>query len=189
MVGENRKHMNDYIVKHRATLEQLARYCRVCDWLYARTTNYLPEHMRHPDRIRALAVETRVKMFERVMEADEFVVSRGARFIHVLQPDLFSRPLREFERPLVENHFLTMQGVGTALIEAHRELAPLTRMLIDHKVKAYDASRLFDQVEQPIFLDFVHTNEVGNQIIAKFLFDVLARQDVSQNKAAAPSLP
>ena len=178
IVEENRKHMNDYIVKHHAQLEWLARYCRFCDWLFVQTTDYLPEHMKHPERIKALAVETRDKMFDRLLQSDEYVRSRGARFIHVLQPDLFSRPLRDFERPLVENHFLTMKGMDTALLEAHRELAPLTQMLVDRKVSAYDASRIFDQVDDAIFLDFGHTNELGNRIIADFLFEVLVREGV-----------
>ena len=178
IVEENRKHVNDYVVKHQAQLQRLARYCRFCDWLFVQTTDYLPEHMKHPEKIKALAVETRDKMFSRLLQSDEYVRSRGARFIHVLQPDLFSRPLRDFERPLVDNHFLTMKGMGTALLEAHREFAPLTQMLVERKVSAWDASTLFDQVNDPIFLDFGHTNELGNRIIADFLFDVLVREGV-----------
>jgi hypothetical protein len=185
IVEENRKHVNDFVVKHRAQLERLARYCRFCDWLFVQTTDYLPEHMKHPERIKALAVETRETMFSRLLQADEYVRSRGARFIHVLQPDLFSRPLRDFERPLVENHFLTMKGMGTALLEAHRELAPLTQMLVDRKVSAYDATRIFDQVDEPLYFDFAHTNELGNRMIADFLFDVLVREGVVAGEGAA----
>jgi hypothetical protein len=178
IVEENRKHVNDYIVKHQAQLQRLARYCRFCDWLFAQTTDYLPEHMKHPEKIKALALETRDKMFDRLLQSDAYVRSRGARFIHVLQPDLFSRPLRDYERPLVDNHFLTMKGMDTALLEAHRDFAPLTQMLIERKVSAWDASKIFDQVDDPIFLDFGHTNELGNRIIADFLFDVLLREGV-----------
>jgi hypothetical protein len=185
IVEENRKHVNDFVVKHRAQLERLARYCRFCDWLFVQTTDYLPEHMKHPERIKALAVETRETMFSRLLQTDEYVRSRGARFIHVLQPDLFSRPLRDFERPLVENHFLTMKGMGTALLEAHRELAPLTQMLVDRKVRAYDATRIFDQVDEPLYFDFAHTNELGNRMIADFLFDVLVREGVVAGEGAA----
>jgi hypothetical protein len=190
IVEENRKHKNDYVVKHRAQLEWLARYSRFCDWLFVQTTDALPEPMKHPERIKALAVETRDKMFDRLLQSDEYVRSRGARFIHVLQPDLFSRPLRDFERPLVDNHFLTMKGMGTALMEAHREFAPLTQMLVERKVSAYDASRIFDQVNDPIFLDFGHTNELGNRIIADFLFDALVREGVvSESRAANVPVP
>jgi hypothetical protein len=178
IVEENRKHKDDFVVKHRDLLQRLARYSRFCDWLLVQTTDFLPEPMKHPEQIKALAVETRDKMFERLVQSDEYVRSRDARFIHVLQPDLFSRPLRDFERPLVENHFLTMKGMDTALLEAHRELAPLTQMLIDRKVSAYDASKIFDDVNDPIFFDFAHTNELGNRIIADFLFDVLACEGV-----------
>ena len=184
IVEENRKHVNDYIVKHQAQLQRLARYCRFCDWLFVQTTDYLPDHMKHPEKIKALAVETRDKMFSRLLQSDEYVRSRGARFIHVLQPDLFSRPLRDSGRPLVDNHFLTMKGMGTALLEAHRELAPLTQMLVERKVSAWDASKIFDQIDDPIFLDFAHTNELGNRIIADYLFDVLVREGVVAGERA-----
>jgi hypothetical protein len=190
IVEENRKHLNDYVVKHQAQLQWLARHCRFCDWLFVQTTDYLPEHMKHPDRIKALAEQTRDKMFDRLLQSDAYVRSRGARFIHVLQPDLFTRPLRDFERPLVENHFLTMKGMDTALLEAHREFAPLTQMLVERKVSAYDATKLFDQVNDPVFLDFAHTNELGNRIIADFLFDALVREGVvSDSRAASVPAP
>ena len=190
IVEENQKHLNDYVVKHQAQLQRLARYCRFCDWLFVQTTDYLPEHMKHPERIKALAVETREKMLTRLLQSDEYIRSRGARFIHVLQPDLFSRQLRNYERPLVDNHFLTMKGMDTALLEAHRELAPLTQVLIDRKVSAYDASKIFDSVDEPIYFDFAHTNELGNRIIADYLFDVLVREGVvsSERAATAPSV-
>jgi hypothetical protein len=187
---ENRKHKGDFVVRHHDQLLSLARYSRFFDWLFVQTTDALPEPMKHPDRIKALAEETRDKFFNRVLESDEYVRSHGARFIHVLQPDLFTRPLRDFERELVDNHFLTMKGMGTALLEAHRELAPLTQMLVERKVSAYDASKIFDAVDEPIFFDFAHTNEVGNRIIADFLFDVLLREGVvsTERAATAPSV-
>jgi len=124
-------------------------------------------------------------MFNRLLQTDDYVSSRGARFIHVVQPDLFTRPLRDFEGPLVENHFLTMKGVDAALLEAHREFAPLTQMLIDRKVAAYDASGIFDRIDDPIFLDFAHTTDRGNRIIADFLFDTLVREGIVPGRAAA----
>jgi hypothetical protein len=58
-----------------------------------------------------------------------------------------------------------MKGIDVGLVEAHRELAPLTQKLIARKVHAYDASAILNQIEEPIFLNFAHTNEVGDRII------------------------
>jgi len=185
IVEENRKHLNNFIVKHHALIERLARYSRFFNWLFVQSADYLPEHMKDPAKIKALAVESRDKMFNRLLQTDDYVSSRGARFIHVVQPDLFTRPLRDFEGPLVENHFLTMKGVDAALLEAHREFAPLTQMLIDRKVAAYDASGIFDRIDDPIFLDFAHTTDRGNRIIADFLFDTLVREGIVPGRAAA----
>jgi hypothetical protein len=178
IVGENRKHLDNIIARNRATIEALARRSRFFNWLFVRTTNYLPEHLKHPEQIKALAVDSREKLLAGLIEADRYVRSKQATFIHVLQPDLFTRPLRGFESPLVENHFLTMAGVEPALRAAHEEFASVTPALILRGVKAYDAMDLFNAVDAPIFFDFAHTNERGNKLIADFLFGVLVKEKV-----------
>ena len=90
IVEENRNHLNDYIVKHQAQLQRLARYCRFCDWLFVRTTDYLPDHMKHPEKIKALAVETRDKMLSRLLQSDEYVRSRAP-----LHPRVAARSLQQ----------------------------------------------------------------------------------------------
>lgn len=175
IVGENRKHFDNIIARNRTTIETLARYSRMFNKLYAQTTNYLPEHLKHPEQLKALAEDSRVKLLAGLLETDTYVRSKGAAFVHVLQPDLFTRPLRDFEVPLVENHFLTMNGVGSALRVAHEEFSSLTQSLVSKSVMAYDATTLFDKVGAPIYLDFAHTNELGNKLIADFLFDVLTQ--------------
>ena len=178
IVGENRKNLDKIITRYRVSIETLARYSRFFNWLYARTTNYLPEHLKHPEQIKALAVESREKLLVGLIETDSYVRSKTATFIHVLQPDLFTRPLRSSELPLVENHFLTMEGVEPALRAAHQEFASITPSLLARGVKAYDASDLFTGVDTPIFFDFAHTNELGNKLIAEFLFGVLVKEHI-----------
>lgn len=180
IVGENRKQLDNFIARHRTEIELLARHSRFFNWLYAKSTNYLPEHLKHPDRIRSLAVESREKLLRGLLETDAYVRSKGATFMHVLQPDLFTRPLRDFELPLVQNHFLTMDGIEPALLIAHEEIASLTGVLKSRGVDAFDATALFNDVNEPIYLDFAHTNDLGNRLIAKFLFDAL-------NKSKSPS--
>ena len=150
----------------------LARRSRFFDWLFARTTNYLSEHLKYPEQIKALALESRQKFLVGLIESDRYVRSKGATFIHVLQPDLFTKPLRSFELTLVENHFLTMEGVEPALRAAHEEFASITPSLVAQGVKAYDATDLFNAIDDPIFFDFAHSNERGNKLIADFLFSV-----------------
>ena len=175
IVGENRKHLDNFIARYRPAIERLARYSRFFNWLYAKSTNYLPEHLKHPDQIKSLAVESKEKLLRGILETNAYVHSKGAAFIHVLQPDLFTRQLRDCERPLVQNHFLTMDGIEPALRIAHAEFKSLTGSLISAGVLAFDATTLFDDVTEPIYLDFAHTNDLANQIIAEFLFEALSR--------------
>lgn len=178
IVGENRKHVDNIIARNRTTIEWLARYSRLFNKLYVQTTNYLPEHLKRPERMKALARDTRDKILADLVETDSYVRSKGAVFMHVLQPDLFTRPLRDFEVPLVENHFLTMNGVGPALRVAHVEFSSLTQLLVARNIKAYDASSLFDKIDAPIYLDFAHTNELANKLIADFLFQTLKQSGI-----------
>jgi hypothetical protein len=175
IVGENRKHLDNFIARNRLKIESLARYSRLFNKLYVQSTNYLPEHLKHPEQLKALAEDSRNKFLAVLMETDAYIRSKGAVFVHVLQPDLFTRPLRDFELPLVENHFLTMNGIGIALRVAHEEFSSLTPSLVSRSVNAFDATRLFDKIDAPIYLDFAHTNELGNKLIADFLFDALTQ--------------
>jgi hypothetical protein len=179
IVGQNRKYLDNIVARNRVTIEALARRSRFFDWLYAETTNYLPEHLKDPARIKSLAIDTRDQLLRDLIETDHYVRSKQAIFIHVLQPDLFSKPsLRDFEIPLIENHFLTMNGVGPAFLAAHKEFSSLTQSLRSNHIAAYDATALFNGVEAPIYLDFGHTNQLGNKLIADFLYDVLRKEQV-----------
>lgn len=175
IVGENRKQLDNFIARNRPGIERLARYSRFFNWLYAKSTNYLPEHLKHPDQIKSLAAESKEKLLRGLLETNDYVHSKGAAFIHVLQPDLFTRPLRDFEIPLVQNHFLTMEGTEPALRAAHEEFNSLTVSLTSAGVVAFDATTLLNDVTEPIYLDFAHTNELANQRIAEFLFEALSR--------------
>jgi len=44
---------------------------------------------------------------------------------------------------------------------------------------------VLDSINDPIFLDFAHTNEVGNRQIASFLFRVLIKEVLASNRDAA----
>ncbi|CUT14560.1 hypothetical protein BF49_5640 [Bradyrhizobium sp.] len=175
IVGENRKQLDNFIARNRPGIERLARYSRFFNWLYAKSTNYLPEHLKHPDQIKSLAAESKEKLLKGLLETNAYVHSKGASFIHILQPDLFTRPLRNVELPLVQNHFLTMEGTEPALRAAHDEFKSLTGSLTSAGVVAFDATNLLNDVTEPIYLDFAHTNELANQRIAEFLFDALSR--------------
>jgi len=182
IVGENRKRLDNIISRNRVAIEAIARRSRFFNWLFTRTTNYLPEHLKHPEQIKTLAEGSREKLLFGLIEADDYVRSKQATFIHVMQPDLFTRLLRSFELPLVENHFLTMEGVEPALRAAHEEFASITPLLVARSVKAYDAMNLFNTFDVPIFFDFAHTNEIGNKLIADFLFKVLIEERIVSDK-------
>jgi hypothetical protein len=179
IVGENRKHLDSFIARYRLTIENLARWSRFFNWLYANSTNYLPEHLKQPKQIRALAANSKNRLIADIIETNEYVRSKGAVFVHVLQPDLFSKPqLRSFELPLISNHFLTMDGVGPALSVAHTEFASLPGALKKKGMLSHDATALFDSVNTPIYLDFAHSNQTANKMIADFLFESLQEDGI-----------
>ncbi|MBI3434942.1 MAG: SGNH/GDSL hydrolase family protein [Proteobacteria bacterium] len=173
IVGENRKRLDSLINRNRAALEWLGKKSRFFNWLYHRSTDYLPEHLKSPAKISLLAVETRSKTYMALVESDAVVRRAGGTFVHVLQPHLYSGKSRQEAAPLTDNHFLTPQGIELAFRMGYAEMKQLTNDLRRARIRAHDVADAFDAIPQPLFLDWVHVNHRANAEIASRLFDIL----------------
>ena len=130
--------------------------------------NYLPEHLKHPEQLK---VPCRRICAKNSFAASWRPIRTSARKARQLCPRPATRPvhepLRAFEVPLVENHFLTMKiGVGPRC-GAHEEFSSLTHSLVSRNVKSLRRNDAVRPVDAPIYLDFAHTNELGNKLIAR----------------------
>lgn len=107
-------------------------------------------------------------------DARAWARARGARFVHVLQPNLGTRArFNAYETGMLETPFLVPAGSYEAL----RDTTPLLRRaLADVGLSSTDLTALFDDSARSPYLDFCHMSGWGNARVAAAMADVLALQ-------------
>ena len=131
-------------------------------------------------------VETAVESYEATLRnAAGFAAGRQARFVHVLQPNLFtlSSPTK-YERRLAKNDLITLPGLDEATRLAYSNLREVTRQLNGYGVASFDLLDAFDNRPEgaEYYLDYCHLNHTGNERIAKLIVDRLIRADVLKER-------
>jgi lysophospholipase L1-like esterase len=104
--------------------------------------------------------------------ANEYCVSRGAKMIALLSPNLYTlRTKSQYERQLEKRFSIDMRNL---VLDAYRHYD----MWAKETPYVVSATHIFDNAEAPVFLDWAHVNARGNEIIAKFIFEELQRQGI-----------
>jgi len=101
--------------------------------------------------------------------ANEYVKSQGASFYHFLQPTLFTKKdLNKYEKLLIEKGY---PFVPIQFIQAFKRAYPLILNKLDTIKFSYSLVEAFDDLEKSPYLDFCHTNHIGNKIIAENIWN------------------
>lgn len=101
--------------------------------------------------------------------AHALAAERGARFVHFLQPNLFTGPLRtSYERQLAANVRVVFAGYSTVFGEGQAYLRRAADALRQEGIASVDLSRSFTPLppDEDVFLDAMHVTEVANRLIA-----------------------
>jgi hypothetical protein len=85
---------------------------------------------------------------------------------HYWQPSIFTKQYSEADAPLYAELGLTVSGVD-------RQRALVQRVLHDAPDDLVDLSGALDHIEEPVFLDSTHTNELGAREIALRIYSDL----------------
>lgn len=108
-------------------------------------------------------------------EAEQFASARGARFLHFLQPNLFTlaRP-GEYENSLQKLEIIPVQAE-----KAFRSTYPFLVDIVEERSRQghaeFNLTGVFDKLEKPVYLDFCHVNHVANEAIADAIFSGLVK--------------
>jgi len=96
---------------------------------------------------------------------------RGFKYRVFLQPNLLTKnPLTHREQGLIELFLSGRRGrITKSLLDKNY---PNFRSLLGH-YRGIDASGVFLETTQEVFVDWCHLNSVGNQIAAEFIFDCI----------------
>lgn len=110
---------------------------------------------------------------ESIKEASDYTVSNGGSFYHFLQPTIFSTTKRsEYENKLESNPYIVEVGLKKSFELGYGELKSSVVMLQSEGINSFDMTSLFNEKDgKEFFLDWVHVAEVGNEKIAKEIFN------------------
>jgi hypothetical protein len=132
-----------------------------------------PAEMADPTLVASNLQATKDAYHENLDGAAAFAAAHGARFIHFLQPTLFSlASLTPYEERLKRMALNTFPGLD----EVYRIGYPALREVVAQNQRegldSHDVTALFDQQRpgEEVYLDFSHLAEVGNAEVADIIF-------------------
>ena len=96
---------------------------------------------------------------------------RGFKYKVILQPNLLTKKVRTSREELMLEFFLS-RAKGQITQKFLSFNYPRFRTLIS-QFDGFDASGSFKQTDREVFVDWVHLNSEGNQLMAKVIFDCL----------------
>lgn len=86
------------------------------------------------------------------------------KFIAILQPNFFVGN--------VENEYLNFEK-GGSLGKKIKAVYPILKEKIIDYDWIYDFTEIFDEIENPVYFDFCHLNEKGNEIVANQICEIV----------------
>jgi hypothetical protein len=108
-------------------------------------------------------------------EAHKFCEERDMRFIHLLQPHVFSlKRMSANERWLADNELKLTPGLDRAFQIGYPRVQAACRQAASEGICTLDISDTFDDRNErgEIFLDQCHVNHVGNHLVARRMFEL-----------------
>jgi hypothetical protein len=142
----------------------------------ARLDGRAPDHVRDEsafDRNLAAAEEG---LTEALVQAEAHVRSHGGRFVHFLQPNLFTLAKHSsYEGRILKNELKELPGLDRAFAAAYPRLRRALAHLCEQGVQSHDLSTGLDarEVRQEFYLDFCHVNHAANERIARHIHEHL----------------
>ena len=106
-----------------------------------------------------------------LQKLDQLSQSRGFEYRVFLQPNLLTKTVRTGREQAIYEFFLSRRRgrITKRLLDKNY---PKFRSLLGRH-KGIDASGIFPETTQEVFVDWCHLNSIGNQIAAEFIFDSL----------------
>ena len=168
-----------------------SRSCTIREFLLPYSARAVPAHLADPSDLSRIATSAAAQYAETIARAHALLKERGVRFVHFVQPTLFSAPIRtEYETRLIANRKITPAGIQDAMTAGQIALRAVNPKLIARGVDSQDLSELFTQLprSEDIFLDWMHVTELGNRMIASAIFGRLFPGALDQEATLPGSL-
>ena len=99
----------------------------------------------------------------------------GVKTMIFVQPMLGSGNKQLSASEKIELEYFSKQNMLVASLEILNKISGSLDKLEDVCDKTSDFTMIFDNVAQPIFYDWIHTNYLGNEIIAEEIYEILIK--------------
>jgi hypothetical protein len=116
------------------------------------------------------AVESYQQM---LIEANEYILSKGARFFHYIQPTLFAQDeFTEHEQKIIDSF-----GKDYTYVATQQKMVEENVILTEMGIHSVDLTDVLAIENRPhgadVYYDHCHINYIGNQIVAEAIFNDL----------------
>ena len=102
-----------------------------------------------------------------------------SKYYHFLQPNLFQKKNKlNYEKELIDHQWHTPKGTKNAYDFFIKNKFYLDNFIIENMINSKSLLNIFDNIEEPIYLDFMHINEVGNKIVAEEFYKTLKENNL-----------
>ena len=168
IIGEQRK--IDQITK-RQKINGILSYSNIYEGLtrYA-AQNFMPDYLKNPDSLNQLSLRVEENYLKYIRLADQHVKSKGARFINILQPNLFTlNSHSKYEEYLKQERIL--KALKVSFEKGNGVLMGAFGKLKEEGVESYDFSNSLNSKEEDCFLDVCHVTEICNSIVAEKIYE------------------
>lgn len=124
-----------------------------------------------------------------IPEAYAYVAEHDAVFLHILQPSIYTidEP-NTYEKNFLQDYNLHYRGWNDLFIKGYARLQDANNELEKMGIPSYDLTGVLNQHDEKvpgeIFIDDIHLNHYGNQLIAQEIF-VLIQNYLNQGNQAA----
>lgn len=109
--------------------------------------------------------------------ANLYVTSQGAEFLHFLQPTIFTKtPHNDYETGLVNLAGSDMMPYG--LYEVFAETYPMMQRGLSTTGYDQDLTAIFNRMKDSPYFDFCHVNEVANALVADAMYERLVNTKI-----------
>jgi hypothetical protein len=112
---------------------------------------------------------------EALLRARRYVAGAGGRFVHFLQPQVFTLKQRSaYESWVVENELKMLHGLDRAYSAGYPRLRQALARVQAEGVESFDLSDVLDDraLGQEYYLDFCHVNHAANERLARRIYEL-----------------
>jgi hypothetical protein len=155
---------------------RMKEYSCAAELLFHRMDEPRPAHLVDDDTLTRNLDAAETGYRDALVQARTDAGARGARFVHVLQPHLFTlKRLSTYERALVDNESKILPGMDQAFRLGYPRLRQGIATAAGAGVRTHDLTDALDERTggEEYYLDFYHVNHSANERVARALCAVL----------------